>query len=199
MIEVYSFLAIFLVQILVMSVVYPVRFARQVRAGPAKVPAERLAELYPGVDVGRAYERFLTGYRAANALVVVLGLLLTGWFFNYMRRPGWNEHAVGNGLLVYFLLQNCPVMLIAWFTTRFNKVHRYGLPEAKRTATLQRRGLFDFVSPRLVVLAGLSYSLFAAFMFYVARHPFPGFGGPLANIGILTLGYIVLGVVVYRQ
>ena len=103
------------------------------------------------------------------------------------------------GSLVYFLLQYFPIILIAWIQTRFNKVHRYGLPEAKRTATLQRRGLFDFVSPRLVVLAVLSYSSFAAFMFYVARHPFPGFGGPLANIGILTLGYIFLGVVGYRQ
>ena len=199
MIEVYSFLAVFLVLILVMSVVYPIRFARLMRAGLARVPAERLAELYPGVDVGQFHERFLTSYRAANAVVVVLGMLLMGWFFSYMQRPGWDEDAVGNGLLVYFLLQNFPVILIAWIQTRFNKVHRYGLPEAKRTATLQRRGLFDFVSPRLVVLAVLSYSLFAAFVFYIARHPFPGFGGPLANIGILTLGYIFLGVVAYRQ
>jgi hypothetical protein len=69
-----------------------------------------------------------------------------------MQRPDWDEDAVGNGLIAFFLLQNLPVILIAWFTTRFNKVHRYGLPEPKRTATLQRRGLFDFVSLRLVVL-----------------------------------------------
>jgi hypothetical protein len=89
--------------------------------------------------------------------------------------------------------------LIAWFTVRFNKVHGYGIPEAKRTATLQRRGLFDFVSARLVMLAALSYASFVAFIFYVARHPFPGFGGPLANIGILTAGYVLLGFIVYRQ
>jgi hypothetical protein len=199
MIEVYSFLAVFLLLILVMSVVYPIRFAGLMRAGLARVPAERLADLYPGVDIGQAYRRFLTRYRAANAVIAVLGLLLMGWFFSYMQRPGWDEHAVGNGILVYFLLQNFPVIMIAWIKARFDKVHRYGLPETKRTATLQRRGLFDFVSHRLVVLAVLSYSSFAAFVFYVARHPFPGFGGPLANIGILTLGYIFLGVVGYRQ
>ena len=199
MIEVYLFLAVFLVQIVVMSVIYPIRFALRTRAGLARVPAERLADLYPGVDVGQAYERFLARYRAANTVVLVLGLLLLGWFCRYMQRPGWDGDAVGNGLIVFFLLQNVPVILIAWFVTRFNKVHRYGLSEQKRTATLQRRGLFDFVSPRLVVLALLSYSLFSAFTFYIARHPFPGFGGPLANIGILTLGYIFMGTVMYRQ
>jgi predicted ABC-type exoprotein transport system permease subunit len=45
MIEVYSFLAVFVVQILVMSVVYPIRFARLMRAGLARVPAERLAAI----------------------------------------------------------------------------------------------------------------------------------------------------------
>src|SRR3954467_12929517 len=83
MIEVYLFLAVFLVQIVVMSVIYPIRFALRMRAGLARVPAERLAELYPGVDVGRAYERFLTRYRAANTVVLVLGLLLLGWFCRY--------------------------------------------------------------------------------------------------------------------
>jgi hypothetical protein len=199
MIEVYSFLAMFLLQILVVSVIYPIRFARLIRAGLARVPAERLVELYPGIDVARTHERFLARYRVANAVVVVLGLLLLGRFFSSMQHPGWDDGAVGNGLFAYFLLQNVPVVLMAWLTTRFHKVRRFGLPEAKRTATLQRRGLFDFLSPRLVVLAVLSYSLFAAFIFYVARHPFPGFGGPLANIGILTLGYIFLGIVVYRQ
>ena len=86
-----------------------------------------------------------------------------------------------------------PIILIAWFTTRFNKVHRRLLPEAKRKAILQRRGLFDFVSPFTVLLAILAYFQFVAFMFYVARHPFPGFGGPFANIGIVSLGYILLG------
>ena len=84
-------------------------------------------------------------------VVAVLGLLLLGWFFSYMQRPDWDEGAVGGMLTVYFLLQNFPIILIAWFTTRFNKVHRRSLPEAKRKAILQRRGLFDFVSPFTVV------------------------------------------------
>lgn len=196
MIEVYLFLAMFPVQILGMSVLYPVLFTRFIRTGLKNIPAERLAELYPGVDVGQAHERFLARYRAANTVVVVLGFLLLGWFIRYMQRPNWDGGSVGGILTAYFLLQCFPIILIAWFTTRFNKVHRRLLPQAKRKAVLQRRGLFDFVSPFTVLLAILAYFQFAAFMFYVARHPFPGFGGPFANIGILSLGYILLGALV---
>jgi len=196
MIEVYLFLAMFPVQILGMSVLYPVLFSRFIRAGLKNIPAERLRELYPGVDVGRAHERFLARYRTANTVVAVLGLLLLGWFISYMQRSNWDAGAVGGMLTAYFLLQCFPIILIAWFKTKFNKVHRRLLPEAKRKALLQRRGLFDFVSPFTVFLVIVAYFQFVAFMFYVARHPFPGFGGPFSNIGILSLLYILLGAVV---
>jgi hypothetical protein len=196
MIEVYLFLAMFPVQILGMSVLYPVLFTRFIRTGLKNVPAERLAELYPGVDVGQAHERFIARYRAANTVVVALGLLLLGWFISYMQRPDWNAGEVGGIITAYFMLQNFPIILIAWFTNRFNKVHRRLLPEAKRKAILQRRGLFDFVSPLTVLLAILAYFQFVGVMFYIAQHPFPRFAGPFANIGILSLGYILLGAIV---
>jgi hypothetical protein len=197
MIEVYLFLAMFPVQILGMSVLYPIRLTRLIRTGLKNIPAERLAELYPGVDVGQAHERFLARYRAANTVVAVLGLLLLGWFISYMQRPNWDEGAVGGMVTAYCVLQIFPIILIAWFTTRFNKVHRRLLPEAKRKAILQRRGLFDFVSPFTAFLAILAYFQFVAFMFYVARHPFPGFAGPFVNIGIVTLLYVLGAFVMY--
>ncbi|MET0282500.1 MAG: hypothetical protein ABW278_15440 [Steroidobacteraceae bacterium] len=198
MIAGYAFIAIFLVQISVISVLYPLRFSWLVKTALERIPAQRLADFYPGVDVGRAHARFLARYRVANAFVAVLGVLLMGWIFIDMRRTDWVAGRVGAVLTAYFFLQNVPVILMAWFTTRFNKVHRRPSPEGRRTAVLQRRGLFDFISPLTVALAVLSYSLFAAFMFYVARHPFPGFGGPFANIGIVSLGYLLFGFVVYR-
>ena len=178
MIEVYVFLAVFPVQILVMSVLYPAWFTRHIRARAKSIPAERLAQLYPGVDLGQARERFLTRYRAVNTVIAVLGLLLLGWLFSYMQRPDWDDGAVEALVTVYFLVvQMLPLVLIAWFATRFNKVHRRSLPEGKRKAILQRRGLFDFVSPFVVFLAVLAYFLFAAFMIYIEQHPFPGFAG----------------------
>ena len=197
MIEVYLFLAVFPVQILALSVLYPVRFTRLIRTALANMPAERLAEMYPGVDVGQAHERFLTRYRAANTVVAVLGLLLLGWFVRYMRDAGWDEGKVGVLITAYFALQYLPIALIAWFTTRFNKVHRRSSLGGKRKAMLQRRALFDFVSPLTAVLAVLSFFLFVAFCFYVAQDPFPGFAGPFANIGLVTLMYVGLGAVLY--
>ncbi|HEX5419024.1 MAG TPA: hypothetical protein VFY39_03425 [Gammaproteobacteria bacterium] len=191
MIEVYLFLAVFPVQILAISVLHPVRFTRLIRTALANVSAERLSELYPGVDVRHAHERFLTRYRTANAVVAMLGLLLLGWFISYLQHPGWKEDTVGAMVTVYFLLQYFPMILIAWFTTRFNKLHRRSSMEGKRRAILQRRGLFDFVSPLIVVLAILSFSLFAAFNFYIAQHPFPGYAGPFVNIGIVMLIYVL--------
>jgi len=118
MIEVYLFLAVFPVQILAMSVLYPARYVRLMRTALANIPAERLAELYPEVDVGRAQERFLTRYRAANTIVAVLGLALLVWFIGYMQRPVWAEGRVGAMLTAYFLLQNLPTAMTAWGTNR---------------------------------------------------------------------------------
>lgn len=72
------------------------------------------------------------------------------------------------------------------------------MPEGKRTAVLQRRGLFDFVSPFAVFLAVLVYLLFAAFVIYVRQQPFPGFAG-LINLGAVTLVYALNAVVVYSM
>ncbi len=196
MIEVYLFLAVFPIQILGLSVLYPLGLTRQVRTALKTIPAERLAELYPGIDVAEAHERFIARYRVANTVVVVLGLVLLGWFLSYMQRPTWDEGTVGGLLTAYFFLQNGPILLFAWFTLRFNKVHRRLLPDAKRKASLDRRGLFDVVSPSMVLLVILSYFQFVAVIFYAAQHPFPGFGGRFLNIGIVSLGYILLGAVV---
>ena len=199
MIEVYLFFAVFPVQILGMSVLLPIRFTGLIRTGLKNIPAERLAELYPGVDVGEAHERFLARYRAANTVIAVLGLLLLGWFISYMQRPGWDAGTVSGLGTAYVLLQYFPFILIAWFTHRFNKVHRRLLPEAKRKAILQRRGLFDFVSPFTVLLAILAYFQYVAVIFYAARHPFPGFGGVFANIGVVSLMYLLLVAIVMKR
>ncbi len=200
MLEAYAFLAAFTVQILASSVLYPAWFIKYVRVQATRVPVERLAQLYPGVDLGHAQERFLTQYRALNMGLAVLGLLLLVWLFNYMRRPDWDDGPVEVLITVYFLAaQMVPLGFLVWLGVRFDKEHKRALPpEAKRKALLQRRGLFDFISPFAVVLAVLSYFLFAAFVIYIQQRPFPGFAG-LINIGIVTLLYALSALVVYRM
>ena len=69
---------------------------------------------------------------------------------------------------------------------------------SKRTALLERRGLFDFVSPFIVFLAVLTYLLFAAFVIYIRQHPFPGFAGLINLVGV-TLLYAFIAFTVYMH
>lgn len=195
MIEAYAFLAVFTVQILAMSVLYPARFIKYVRAKVTDVPNEYFAHFSPGVDRHVATERFLTRYRAANTVIAMLGGLLLGWMFRYMRRPDWNEDPVVVLLSVYFLMQILPLFVIGLIGLRYRNVLRGLFLEGKRTAVLQRRGLFDFISPFVVFLAVASYLLFVAFVVYIQREPFPGF----ALIGVLTLVYALEAFVVYTK
>lgn len=196
MIEAYAFLAAFAVQILVVSVLYPAWFIRYIRVQAASIPAERLAQMYPGIDLGHAQERFLARYRMLATGIAVLGLLLLGWLFGYTHRPDWGSPAVLVMTAYFLAAQMLPLILVVWLGVRFDRKHKRSSPEGKRTASLQRRGLFDFVSPFIVLLAVLAYFLFAAFVIYIRQHPFPGFGG-FINLGVVTLVYALNAFVVY--
>jgi hypothetical protein len=199
MIEAYAFLGAFAVQILATSVLYPAWFIRYLRARTKHLPVARLAQLYPGVDVAQAQERFLIRYRALNTGIAALGLLLLVWLFGYTQRPGWDSGPLKVLITVYFMVAlMVPLGLVAWLGIRFNKDYRRRVPEGKRTAVLQRRGLFDFISPFVVALAVLCYLLFVAFVIYIREHPFPGFAG-LFNIGGITLVYAVNALIVYMM
>jgi MFS family permease len=153
--------------------------------------------MYPGVDVGSAQGRFLKHYRALNNVIAVLGLLLLGWLFDYMRRPDWDDGPVEVLLTIHFIVaQMLPLALIGWLGVKFNTKYKRPLPQGRRTAVLQRRGLFDFVSPFVVLLAVVCYFLFAGFVLYLREHPFPGFAG-LVNLAGVTLVYAVQATIIY--
>ncbi len=174
MIEAYAFLAMFTVQILLMSVLHPARLIKYCRAKLAEIPAEPYPQMDAGVDLAiLSTERFLTLYRAMNTGIAVLGVLLLGLMFSEVRLLDWDKMTA-----FYFLLQASP--LLPSFTViglRFYMVHRISMPEGKRKAVLQRRGLFDFVSPFAVFVAVATYFLFVAFMLYIEQNPIVGYAG----------------------
>lgn len=198
MIEAYAFLAMFALQVLVMSVLQPAWFSRYVRTKALEFPAERFTQVYPGIDHAGTRERYLARYRALNSGIVVLGLLLMAWLFSYTRRPDWDDGPVEVLVAVYFMAQAVPVLLACVYALKYNKLLT-SLLEGRRTAVLQRRELFDFVSPLTVFLAVLAYFLFVAYVLYIARNPFPGFAGPLVNIVCVTLLYAVEAFAVYKS
>jgi len=163
MIEAYAFLAAFAVQIVVVSVVNPTRLIKHVRGWSAKFGSERFAQHYPGVDYQAWVERFATGFRAVNIAIAVIGLVLLGWLFNVIQRPGWA--GVASGISPFYLMfQVSPLALLALYTVvRYYKVFLHPPQEARRTASLQRRGLLDFVSPTALTIAAVSFVLFFPF------------------------------------
>jgi hypothetical protein len=196
MIETYAFLATFAIQILVGSVLGPALFIRRIRPAVAHFPVKRFAELFPGVDRDQSGERFATRFRAANTAIAVLGLLLLCWLFIHMQRPDWTEETAVGLLVVYFFSQLSPSFVIGWKTARSMKMLKSSLADGKRKAVLRRRGLFDFISPVVVFLAGLSYVLVVALVLYIRQHPLPGSGG-LTNIVFVTLVWLFFAFLVY--
>jgi hypothetical protein len=194
-IEVYGFLAAFAVQVLALSVLFPARLSRYIRAQSTSLPAQRLAKLYPGVDLELARERFLTRFRVVNGGIAVLGLLLLGWLFTYMRGPDWNERTAILLPAAYCMLQYLPLVFVSWLGFKLGREHRQSLLEGKRKATLQRRGLFDFISPFMVFVVFASYFLFVGVVMYVQWEPWRA----IALIVVLTLTYLLQSLVVYLK
>jgi hypothetical protein len=188
MIEAYAFLAAFAVQILVVSVLHAAWLTRYVRA-KAEVQ-------FPGWD-GKSLDRFLSLYRVVNTGIAVLGLVLLGWLFSHMRSPDWNIVSVIFVLAGYSTAQMLPLVLIsligAWIK---KKVLLRSPPQAKRTASLQRRGLFDIVSPFTVLFAAVGYVLFAAFVIHLEQHPVAGNFGYMLLLDV-SLAYALNAFLVY--
>ena len=167
MIEAYAFFFMFAAQILVASVLTPAWLVRYLRGWAARFGSERFAELYPTVDYERSVERFATWFRAAHGVIALLGLVLLAWLFTLARRPDWSDD-VAQWVAFYFMLQMAPLICTSVYAiARYHRVILQPTQEARRTATMQRRGLFDFVSPVAVVIAVLSYVLFVPYAIWV--------------------------------
>ena len=201
MIEAYAFLAAFAVQIFAASVLSPARVIKYVRGYARDFGSERFAQLYPGVDCSKSVERFVTRYRAVNIVIAVLGLLLLGWLFTLIRNPDWTSE-VSKSALLYFFLQMSPMVLFGLYTViRHYKVLMQPSQEVKRKAILQRRGLFDFVSPSLFIVAALSYFLFVVFAIYLDLYVYHNMSLSkpcLIAIGTVTLAYAWNAFIIYK-
>jgi hypothetical protein len=196
MIEVYAFLVAFAVLVPAISVLVPLGYLRSIRAWTKKAPTDRFAEL--GIDFDRDQARRLKRYRVLNIGIAVLGVLLLAWLFSYVQHPDWNRSLVNMLVTVYFVLFVPPMLYVYTFQSRHFKLLASAFPERKRKALLQRRGLFDFVSPIGVFLAVVIYVLFAAFVIYLRQHPFAGFAG-FVNLAVVTLQYAVFAYLIYAK
>lgn len=204
MIEAYAFLAAFVVQIFVGSILNPNKLNRYIRNWAVNFGSDRLAQLYPDFNYGQWAERFTTRYLAINIAVALLGLVVLGWMFSLVGQPEWVKN-VTRLVIAYFFLQMSPLVLFALYTVvRYHKMFLQMMRpsnEPRRTAVLQRRGLFDFVSPVAVLVAVLSYLLFVGVAIYLDLYVYNNTTLSrqcLIAIGSVTFCYALNGFIIYR-
>jgi hypothetical protein len=187
MIETYAFFAAFVLQIIGLSVLQPIWFAGLWHKEAAVFPADLQPALHERIF------RHLPRLRAVNWGIAVFGFALLGAFIVYVPFKAWDDFAR------FYLMLQCAPMVVATLVF-YRAIHEIGSarPEPKRRAVLQRRGLFDFVSPVAVGIAVLCYCLYVAYLFYIARKPFDGFAGVWVNVAGMTLTYLVGTVVAWR-
>src|SRR5688572_3881431 len=180
MIATYAFFAAFVMQIVALSVLQPIWFAGMWRKEAAIFPAELQPALHDRIL------RHLPRLRAVNRGIAVIGFALLGAFIFYVPFKAWDDFSR------FYLMLQCAPMVIATvaFFRALKDIGRMRT-ETKRTAVMQRRALFDFVSPIAVGFALLCYVLYVVYLFYIARDPFNGFAGVWVNVAGMTLTYLV--------
>jgi hypothetical protein len=166
MLESYAFLAAFAVQIVGGSVLNPARLIRYFRGWRARFASEMFDQKYPDAVYTAMSERFISWYRAANIVFVSLGLGVFVWLAGDLARPDFLGTAKQVAML-FFFLQVSPLLLLSVYAAFNYRKFRATAGEARRKATLQRRGLFDYVSPAMVAFTLVSYCLFVASAFYI--------------------------------
>lgn len=167
MIESYAFLAAFAAQIFVGSILSPSRMIKYVRGWARSYGSERFATLYPEIDYDGWVRRFVGGFRAAHVVTALVGVALLVWMLMLIREPHWTGR-VSLIATIYFMFQLAPLVLTSLYVfIRYWKFIVQPPQEAKRKATLQRRGLLDYVSPAAVVVWIASWPLFVAYSIWL--------------------------------
>jgi hypothetical protein len=201
MIEAYAFLVMFSVQIVMGSIVFPERVIRFFRRWSREFASERFTRMYTQADYDHWVARFAIAMRTANAAIAVFGLVLLGWFYTLVPQPDWAARAK-IPLVVFIFAQFVPLFVLTVYSVlKHFKTLMQPSQDVKRTAILQRRGLFDFVSPFAVWLAVATYVGFVALGIYM---DFEIYGNTSLSrsfyiaFAALTAAYALNGFVIYK-
>ena len=189
------FNGVFLAQILLISFYLPGRLLNQMKFVKANYLPESYPKLYP-VSVGKI-DGVLAVFRNMNAIILIIGfaILLNNIYFQHEELLNWDTQGV---LTAYYLLQMTPLLVMEFLGFKYFRLMKEANRKTTRTANLQSRNLFDFVSPFLVGFAALTFLVFIGLVQYIKLDPFKGFGGDL-NILILVLVNLFFGVLVFRS
>ncbi len=151
-------LIVLLSQVLFVSFYYPQKVLGIVRQVIDRYPPLEYGKLYPvsTLEMQKAQQY----YKVANLMILAVGLALVSYSFTFPSDEllGWDSQSV---LLFYFLLQSTPLIFVVvnpGFS--FFNLARKPSADGSRIAEFERRRLTDFVSPKFLFLACITYVAF---------------------------------------
>jgi len=162
------FYIVFLSQIGLISFYYPKKILERVRFVLENYPISLYPKLYN--KSSDYYEFGAKVYQVMNYIILLVG-------FSIIFAIGYwdvtSDYEIESGFaLLYFMLQMFPVMLMEFSSFSYFKQMRKMNKSATRSADIQPRKLFSFVSPSLVSLAVLTNTLCILFVFYLDPAPY---------------------------
>ena len=186
---------VFLSQILLLSYYLPGRLLKQMERVREHFPPETYPKLYP-LSVEKI-QSALGIFKKMNIIILIcgLGILLHSYYSQSTELLNWDNKAV---LTAFYLLQVTPLLVLEFMGVKYLRLMKEADKSTTRTASLQSRNLFDFVSPLLVGSTAAIYVAFIGLIQYIKQTPFDGFGGDL-NILIITLVNVFFGILVFRR
>ena len=190
--ELTLFYVAFIIQILLLSIYFPRRILSRMRYVMTNYPESTHPKLYPqSINV---VEKLRRNYFVMNAFNVCLGLLIL--FFIY-KGSLIGEEGV-NPMLpwAYFMIQMLASMYLEFKGFKFAKMMKRADTRRNKSADLQPRKFFDYMSPMLFVAVLAAYIASVGFVFYLEENPtnFPNTALLLSLI--LLVGYVVFFTVI---
>lgn len=194
------FFVIFISQIFLISYHYPKKTYDRNMYVLRKFPAADYPKLYqnsPYADPGKAMHKTVRGYLFANITIALfgMGILLT------MAASGYAPSSIKENqhlmlVMVFFLLQAVPHILLELSTYKWFKNMRSAHKTSTRKADLSPRKLFDFVSPIYIALAVLAFIAWVVYYFSNKGFTTPWDWQSYTTVGVMTcvnLVFISLG------
>lgn len=139
----------FTAQIILLSVFIPTTALSRMKFVIAHYPRITYPKLYPYSD--DEYKKGQNTFKFANAVIVTLGVLFL--ISQITGNISLNLKALGLVSPVYFLLQLVPFMLLEHSDKSSLKAMRLLNDNNKRSASFNRRSVFDYIKPSMIWLA----------------------------------------------
>lgn len=154
------FYTVFICQIGLLSVYYPVRIADRVNYVMDHYPQSDYPNLYPNYTEGQEQrtKRNMAIFKAVNFGIAGLGLFILG----AMIGSGYTPDMKGGDeifVMIFFMLQTLPMIYIQLREVKYYKNMQKQFKNPVRKAGLKARKISDYISPFALITAGGLYLL----------------------------------------